>query len=100
MGITGLGISMVISYISAQLMMVIVLKKYFNFSLSWDVYRLLLVIFVFMAGIMLVHLQNPAFGIWIKLGTAMLGSLYLGWELHKKINLTETFSTVLAKFKK
>ncbi len=97
-GLTGLGISLLISYFIVSLLMLAVLKKKYNFNFVKEVYMLLLVGLASLIGCLLcitfIGFPNAYY---VEFLIVIITVTYSFYQLNKRMNLIELFNKIKTK---
>lgn len=100
-GLTGLGISLSISYLIVTVYMLIILKRKFDFQFFKSTYKLLTISLVSLSLCLLVTLTVEVPYLYLLQFIIALSAVsYYFFELNKRVNLKEAFLKIKSKFKK
>lgn len=98
-GLTGLGISLSLSYFIVTVMAIIILHKKYEFSFESSIYKLLLFSLgsLILCLIAIFYLPNP-YRILVQILIVLIVLIFYFFELNKRMNLKEAFLKIKNKF--
>jgi O-antigen/teichoic acid export membrane protein len=100
-GLTGLGLSLSLSYFIVTVYMLIILNKKYHFKFSLATYKFLIFSIVSLSLCLLTIIYMiPPFSYLVQGGIILITLLFYFYELNKRINLKVAFHSFKSKFKK
>lgn len=98
-GLTGLGISLFISYLIVAIYMLAILSKKYDFHFSISIYKLLVFSIISLSlCLSSIYFIAEYYSFYIQFGIVLITVTYYFYELNRRINIKDTFLILKNKF--
>lgn len=100
-GLTGLGLSLSLSYLISIVFMLSILKKKYEFNFTFGVFKLLITSFISLISCLLaIHFLEKPYLYFVEFTIALVTICFFGYEFNKRIELRSIVKKLQSRFKK
>ena len=100
-GLTGLGLSLSLSYLISIVFMLSILKKKYEFNFTFGVFKLLITSFISLISCLLaIHFLEKPYLYFVEFTIVLITICFFGYEFNKRIELRSIVEKLQSRFKK
>ena len=100
-GLTGLGLSLSLSYLISIVFMLSILKKKYEFNFTFGVFKLLITSFISLISCLLaIHFLEKTYLYFVEFTIVLITICFFGYEFNKRIELRSIVEKLQSRFKK